>query len=127
MPLTRISIPQHLSAQLAKALADAVHTGLVNTCAVPDDDRFQLITRFAVEDMLLNPTFGGMTRTADASVVEILFLTGRSNDQKRALYRRVTDLAVASGFKPDDIMITLTENAAIDWTVGRGQAFEGHQ
>lgn len=127
MPLTRISVPQHLPAQRIQALADAVHTGLVNACAVPDDDRFQLITRFSADDMLLNPTFGGMSRTADASVVEILFLAGRSHEQKRDLYRRVADLAVTAGFKPDDIMIALSENASIDWTVGRGQAFEGHR
>lgn len=126
MPLTQISVPQHLPTQRARALADAVHTGLVNTCNVPNDDRFQLITRFAAEDMLLNPTFGGMARTADASVVEILFLEGRSHDQNRALYRCVTDLAVLAGFKADDIMMALTENAAVDWTVGRGQAFESH-
>lgn len=127
MPLTRLSVPQHLPATQVRALADAVQTGLVSTCKVPEDDRFQLINRFAADDMILNPTFGGMARTADASIVEITFLEGRSNDQKRALYRCVTDLAVLAGFKEDDIMIALSENAPIDWTVGRGQSFEGHK
>lgn len=87
MPLTRLSVPQHLPATQVRALADAVQTGLVSTCKVPEDDRFQLINRFAADDMMLNPSFGSMARTADASVVEITFLEGRSNDQKRALYR----------------------------------------
>jgi phenylpyruvate tautomerase PptA (4-oxalocrotonate tautomerase family) len=125
MPLTRISVPQHLPSHQVRALADAVHTGLVSTCKVPDDDRFQLISRFAANHMLLNPTFGGMARTQDASIVEILFLQGRSDSQKRALYRCVADMAVLAGFKADDVMITLSENAPIDWSVGRGQAFEG--
>ena len=76
--------------------------------------------------MILNPTFGGVARTADACVVEITFLQGRTHDQKRALYRSVTDLAVVAGFKPDDIMITLSENTVMDWTLGRGLAFKGH-
>lgn len=127
MPLARISVPQHLTPSQVMALADAVHTGLVSTCKVPDEDRFQLINRFAAVDMILNPTFGGMNRTRDASIVEITFLQGRSDDQKRALYRRVTDLAVVAGFKADDIMVALIENATIDWTLGQGQSFEGHK
>ena len=126
MPLTRISVPQHLATSQVKALAEAVQTGLVQTCKVPVDDCFQLITRFAAEDMNLNPVFGNMARTRDASVVEITFLHGRTDDQKRALYRRVTDDAAAAGYKPDDIMIALTENAPIDWTLGQGLAFKGH-
>jgi phenylpyruvate tautomerase PptA (4-oxalocrotonate tautomerase family) len=126
MPLSRISVPQHLPRAQVRALADAVQAGLVSTCKVPVDDHFQLVTRFAADDMILNPTFGGMARTLDASVVEIIFLQGRTGDQKRALYRCVTDLAVAAGFKADDIMIALSENAAIDWTLGRGLAFQGH-
>ena len=126
MPLTRLSVSQHLSRSQVRALADAVQTGLVSTCKVPVDDRFQLITRFDAEDMILNPTFGGMARTKDASVIEITFLHGRTDDQKRALYRCVNDQAVAAGFKADDIMIALSENAPIDWTLGGGLAFKGH-
>ena len=126
MPLTRLSVPKHLTAIQVKALADAVQTGLVSTCNVPVDDRFQLITRFDVDDMILNPTFGGMQRSPNACVVEVTFLEGRTPDQKRALYRCVADQAVAAGFAADDIMIALVENAAIDWTLGRGLAFGGH-
>ena len=126
MPLTRLSVPHHLTPSQVRALADAAQTGLVQTCKVPVDDCFQLITRFAPEDMNLNPSFGNMARTRDASVIEITFLQGRTDDQKRALYRRVTDEAVAAGYKSDDIMIALTENAPIDWTLGQGLAFKGH-
>lgn len=76
--------------------------------------------------MILNPTFGGMARTADASIVDITFLQGRSSDQKRALYRFVTDLAVRAGFEAYDIMIAFTVNAPIDWTLGQERAFEEH-
>ena len=126
MPLTRISVPQHLTSTKIKALAEAVQAGLVQACNVPLDDCFQLITRFAPEDMNLNPSFGNVTRTTDASVIEITFLQGRTDDQKRALYRRVCNDAAAAGYRPDDIMIALTENAPIDWTLGQGLAFQGH-
>ena len=126
MPLSRISVSQHLPTSRVLALADAVQAGLVSTCRVPPDDHFQLISRFAVLDMILNPTFGDVARTADASIVEITFLQGRTDDQKRALYHSVTAAAVAAGFKADDIMIALSENTVMDWTLGCGLAFKGH-
>jgi len=44
-------------------------------------------------------------------------------DQKRNLFRRITDRAVSAGFSGDDVMIALTENAPVDWSLGRGRAF----
>lgn len=123
MPLARISVPAHLPPIRIRALADAVHDGLVATCAVPPKDRFQLISTYSPEMMLIDPTYPDVVRTAEASIVEILFLAGRTPDQKRRLYRRVVDDAVRAGFAPDDIMVTLTENAPIDWSAGRGLAF----
>lgn len=127
MPLARLSVPSHLSSHRVRALADAVHEALVATCGVPPADRFQLISRLDADEMILDPTFpGGLTRSSDASVVEISFLAGRTDEQKRSLYRQVVARAVASGFRPDDVMIALVENTAIDWSLGRGDAYAGH-
>ena len=126
MPLARISVPAHLPQERARALADAVHQGLVATCGVPEKDRFQLITRFAPDAMVMDPVFPDVRRTADACIVEIMFLGGRSDDQKRTLYRHVARTAVLAGFTADDIMIALAENSPIDWSLGRGEAYTGH-
>lgn len=123
MPLTRIAAPAHLPFACVKALADATQAALVATCAVPANDLFQLISRYEAGAMVVDPSFGGMQRSADACIVEILFLQGRSDEQKRRLYRATVEGAVAAGFRPDDIMIALTENARIDWSVGRGLAY----
>jgi hypothetical protein len=123
MPLTRISVPQHLRPEKIRALADAVHAGLTGTCNVPDKDRFQLVTRFEAGMMILDPTYLGVTRTGDACVVEILFLKGRTQDQKRRLFAKIVEEAVAGGFAADDILIGLSENGIEDWSLGKGVAF----
>lgn len=123
MPLARLSVPAHLSQARVAALADAVHGALVATCNVPVDDRFQLVTRFAPEAMILNPTFSNVQRTPDACVVEITFLQGRSDAQKAALYRHLADAAVRGGFVGDDILVALTENGPMNWSMGRGEPF----
>ena len=124
MPLVRISVPAHLAAEKIRVLADAVHEALVATCDVPSNERFQLVSRFATGDMFHDPTFPDVERSADASIVEITFLKGRTDDKKRSLFREIVSGAVAGGFRPDDVMIALVENAPIDWSLGRGEAYE---
>jgi phenylpyruvate tautomerase PptA (4-oxalocrotonate tautomerase family) len=123
MPVTRISIPACLPLQKARALADAVHDGLVETCNVPPKDRFQFISAYAPEMMLIDPTFPDVRRTAEASIVEILFLEGRTIEQKSRLFQRIADRAMQAGFAGDDIMVTLTENKPTDWSVGYGRSY----
>lgn len=123
MPLTRISIPTCLSPHKARALADAVHEGLVETCHVPPKDRFQLISTYGPEMMLIDPTFPDVRRTVEASIVEILFLEGRTVEQKTRLFRRIADRAMQAGFAGDDIMVTLTENKPTDWSAGNGRSY----
>ena len=123
MPLARISVPAHLAPAKIRALADAAHEGLVETCGVPPNERFQIVSAYGPEMMLIDPTFPALARTPDASIIEILFLEGRTVDQKRNLFRRIADRAVSAGFSSDDVMIALTENAPVDWSLGRGLAF----
>ena len=123
MPLTRISAPKHLPRQILQALAAAVQEGLVQACGVPPDDLFQLLSRFESEDMIIDPSFGAVVRSESACIVEITFLSGRSDEQKRALYRHIAQGAEAAGLRPDDVMVALVENGRIDWSLGRGQAF----
>jgi phenylpyruvate tautomerase PptA (4-oxalocrotonate tautomerase family) len=126
MPLARLSVPAHLAPAQIRALADAVHEGLVETCSVPSNDRFQLVSTYAREMMFIDPTFPDVARTPDASIIEILFLEGRTVDQKRNLFRRIAERAVRAGFSGDDVMIVLTENAPVNWSLGHGRVFGDH-
>ena len=126
MPLARLSVPAHLAPASIRALADAAHDSLVETCGVPPKDRFQLVSTYAPEMMFIDPTFPDVVRTPDASIIEILFLEGRTLDQKQNLFRRIADRAVRAGFSGDDVMIVLTENATVNWSLGHGRTFGDH-
>jgi 4-oxalocrotonate tautomerase len=48
---------------------------------------------------------------------------GRTNDQKRALYAHLAEIAARkAGMRPQDIMIVLSENTLPDWSFGNGIA-----
>jgi hypothetical protein len=123
MPLTRLSVPDHLNARQVRGLADAVHDALVECCDVPQGDRFQLVSRFERDHLILDPTFGDVQRTADACVIEIIFLSGRTDALKRRLYRDLAARAAGIGFAQDDLVVGLVENGAIDWSLGKGRAY----
>jgi len=123
MPLSRISVPSLLSPAKVRALADAVHHGLVTTCDVPDKNRFQLVSCYPSGSMILDPTFPNVRRTAEACVIEILFLAGRTTEQKSRLFQTIVARALDAGFHGDDLMIALVENAPTDWSLAGGLAF----
>jgi len=123
MPLTKISVPHHLPAQMVLALADAVQDGLVVTCDIPPTDRFQLISRYDPDSMIIDPHFPNANRTENASIIEIILIEGRTINQKAALYGRIVDQAKIAGFAGDDIMIAVIENARFDWSAAHGQSY----
>ena len=122
MPLVKIHVPARLADAKVHALADAVHAALVATCDVPPADRFQLIQRYGESARSIDPAFPNFARTADATIVEIALRRGRTDDQKRGLYRETVERAATGGWRADDIMITLSENALPDWSFGGGVA-----
>jgi predicted protein tyrosine phosphatase len=123
MPLTRISAPNHLPFSRVKALAAAAQEGLVVACSVPKNDLFQIVARYDSKEMILDQNFGGVSRSPDACIVEIAFLAGRTDEQKRNLFRLLAARAVEAGFRPDDVMVALTENSRTDWSLGNGVAY----
>jgi hypothetical protein len=112
-----------LSGQQVRGLADAVQDALVECCDVPQGDRFQLVSRFERDNLILDPNFGDVQRTADACVIEITFLSGRTDAQKRRLYRDLAARAAGIGLAQDDLVVGLVENGAIDWSLGKGLAY----
>ena len=121
MPFVRISVPASVPEVTCRAIADGVHRALVDTIGIPEGDRFQLVARYLAADGFFDPGYLGIARQ-NVVAVEITLVRGRSDERKRALYRRITDELTAAGIRSQDVFITLTENGAADWSVGDGQA-----
>src|SRR5688572_25124198 len=112
MPLVRISLPQGKSPEYARAVGDAVHQALVETAAVPAADRFQVITEEPAHGLILDPTYLGIERSADAIVVAITFNFGRTVEVKRHLYARIAELLDERvQLRKQDVLVNLVEVA----------------
>ncbi len=123
MPLVHISLREGKPAAHRRATGDAVHRAMVETINVPPLDRFQLITEHSHEGLIYDPTYLGIKRTDEVVFVQITLNTGRSTEQKRALYRRMAELIAESvGVQPQNLLVSLVEVARENWSFGEGKA-----
>lgn len=123
MPLVRISLPAGKPESYRAAISNQVYDAMRETLAIPDGDRFQVITEHDGSTLIADPNFMGMQRSADFVVIQIFLSRGRTTEIKQELYRRVAErLAASPGVRPDDIFIALTEVGLDDWSFGRGEA-----
>ena len=123
MPFVRISLRQGTSPEYRKALADGVHRAMVETIAIPPDDRFQVITEYPLDGLLYDPQYLGVHRSDRMVLVQITLSFGRKPQQKRKLYKRIAEiLAEAPGLLPQDLLINLVETSWENWSFGNGDA-----
>jgi len=123
MPLVRISLREGKSEEYRRALADGVHQAMVEAIGAPPQDRFQIITEHSANDLIYDPSYLGVNRSADIVIVQITLSAGRKPPQKRKLFQRMAEILAADpGLRPADLMINLVEMAWENWSFGNGEA-----
>ncbi|RKD69644.1 tautomerase-like protein [Sinobaca qinghaiensis] len=122
MPLLRFDIIAGRSDQELKELLDTVHQAMVNTFEVPETDRYQIVNQHQAEEMIIEDTGLGFTRTNDVVIISVTSKT-RTNEKKQAFYQMaVENLEKECGISPENVMINITENGEADWSFGNGEA-----
>lgn len=122
MPLVRISLREGKSASYRAAIGESVHRAMVETINVPADDRFQILTEHPSDRLVYDKKYLGIERTDDIVVIQITLNTGRTLDQKLALYRALAEkLAKAPGIRGQDLLVSLVEVPKENWSFGNGE------
>ena len=123
MPISLISLQRGKPLPYRRAIADGIHQALVEVIGIPPEDRFQLINEYEPDNLIYNPNFLGIDRSADIVIIQITLRSGRSRDLRVELHRRIAKILTESpGVRPQDVFITLVENDYADWSVGNGEA-----
>jgi len=123
MPLVRIDLREGTSAEYRRAIADGVHQAMIDALAIPPDDRFQVIAEHSADNLIYDPQYLGIKRTDHIVFIQITLSAGRKPGQKRALYKRITELLSKSpGVRPEDVVINLVEVVWENWSFGNGVA-----
>lgn len=123
MPLARIDLPAGKPAGYGRAVADVVYEAMIATLNAPKNDRFQVISEHAREALIIDPTYLGIERSADAVMIQLTLNEGRTVEVKKAFYKAVADgLHARVGLRREDVIVNLLEVKKENWSFGNGMA-----
>lgn len=124
MPFVRIDALRAGPDKL-NALGRAVQDALVDAIGVPEDDLFQVLTSHdgTSGTVRYDPDYLGAHRDDGLVFIDITMRSGRTSDQKQALYRRLAELArTYASTEPRNVFVAIHENEPLDWSFGEGIA-----
>jgi len=123
MPLVRIDLIRGKPAEYRKTLGEIVYKAMTDLINVPKDDKFQVITEHAPEELNFPASYLGNHYSQDIVFIQITLNTGRSIELKKAFYKRVVDdIHAQLKTRPDDVVINLVEVPKENWSFGSGIA-----
>ncbi len=123
MPFVRIDLIRGKPAQYRKTVGEIVYKAMTDLIDVPQNDKFQVITEHAPEEMNFADSYMGNRYTQDIVFIQITLTAGRSVELKQAFYKRIVDdLHKQLNVRPDDVVINLVEVVKENWSFGKGIA-----
>jgi len=123
MPLVRISLREGTTPEYRRAIADGVHQAMIDAIAIPQKDRFQVVSEYKSGDLIYDADYLEVKRSLKMVFVQITLSTERKPGQKRALFRRMAELLAKSpGLRPEDLLVNLVEVSWENWSFGNGEA-----
>ena len=122
MPLLQISLRAGKPDAYRQAIFDGLYRAMRETLDVPEDDQFMTITEHDAANFRYGAAFG-ITRSDDLVFIQITVFDTRTTVQKKALFRRISELLRESpGIRPEDVFVNILEAARENWSVGNGLA-----
>lgn len=117
MPLVKISLLNGKSPDYKRALLDGIHSALVETFLIPDNDRNQQIYELDADHFEIPST-----KSNQFVIIEIIAFQGRSFAAKKKLYSAIVqNLGTSPGIAGDDILIILHEPPQENWGIRGGK------
>ena len=123
MPFTQISLTKGKSPEYHRAVMEEIYLSMRETIVIPEGDRFATITELEPGNFNNSGNYDGIDRSDDPVFLQITLNGGRTVEQKKALYAKIAERLEANpGIRPQDVVVSLIEVAAEDWSLGNGIA-----
>jgi 4-oxalocrotonate tautomerase len=121
MPVTRISIREGKTPAYKQALMDEIYEAMRETVAIKDGDRFMAITEHGQHEFAYGP-FLGIDRSDSLVQIQVFWAPGKTVEAKLAMYKKIVErLGTNPGVRPEDVLISVVETAAENWSFGNGE------
>jgi 4-oxalocrotonate tautomerase len=123
MPLVRIDLIRGKSVEFRKTLGEIVYQAMREVINVPANDKFQIITEHAAEELNVADNYLGNAYSKDIVLIQVTLNTGRTIEMKKAFFKKVADdIHGQLNLRRDDVVINLVEVAKENWSFGGGIA-----
>jgi 4-oxalocrotonate tautomerase len=123
MPLVRVALRQGKSAAYKQAIGDGIYKAMRETFAVPEEDRFVIVSEHSESELQFSRTYLDIARSDDLVIIQITANNTRTVEQKKAFFARIAELLSQNpGLRKEDIFINLIEVAKENWSFGNGIA-----
>jgi 4-oxalocrotonate tautomerase len=122
MPVTRIAIRAGKTSAYKQALMDEIYEAMRETVAIKDGDRFMTITEHGEHEFAYGP-FLGIDRDDDLVQIQVFWAPGKTVHAKLAMYEKIVErLAENPGVRSQNVLISVVETSAENWSFGNGEA-----
>ena len=122
MPLVRIDLSKKHSESFAQQVGDIVYNVMREQINVPENDKFQIITRHDVSEFNIPKSYLGIEYSDGIIFIQATISFGRSIDLKKNLYKAICEALVQKlNVRPQDIFINLLEVSKENWSFGNGE------
>jgi phenylpyruvate tautomerase PptA (4-oxalocrotonate tautomerase family) len=122
MPLVRIDLSKKYSESFAQQVGDIVYKVMREEINVPEDDKFQIITRHDASELNIPKSYLGIEYSEEIIFIQATISFGRSTDIKKNLYKAICKALVENlKVRPQDIFINLLEVNKENWSFGNGE------
>ena len=118
MPLIQVHLARDTFDKHHEQIGHAIHDAQIAALGIPADDRFQIFQPHDAGELKFDPGYNDVDRQ-NLLVIRVTAVAMYDPPTKRAFFKTVVDKLGPLGIRPEDVLICLTENAALDWYAGR--------
>jgi 4-oxalocrotonate tautomerase family enzyme len=123
MPLVRVALRRGKSDDYKRAIGDGVYKAMREAFNIPEEDRFVVVSEHSESDFQFSKTYLDIARSDDLVIIQITANSGRTVEQKKALFARIAELlSEKPGLRKEDVFVNLVEVAKENWSFGNGVA-----
>ena len=122
MPFVRIDLSKKHPDGFAQQVGDIIFQVMREHINVPEDDKFQVITRHDTDELVIPKSYLGIEYSEGIIFIQVTLNEGRTTDMKKAFYKAICESLVNKlKVRPQDIMINLVEVNKENWSFGNGE------
>lgn len=118
MPLIQVHLDREVFDKSREDIGNAIHDAQIEALGIPADDRFQILQPHDTGELKFDSGYNGVDRRS-LLVIRVIAVHMYPVATKQAFFRAVVEKLEPLGIRPQDVLISLTENGYEDWYAGK--------